>query len=216
MSNITNGWTFEILDTDEERLDSFHQSLNYNKAANPCHTNSTKHVPQQVAALKSENAKTLAEKADWLYFKDQYKEAEVYYKQAIQAYGKNVEAALECSYNLAQIYEKQARLKEAEVLYKEIYYITRNIEAKARLNDLALSKLADIYGKLGRQGEAEALYMKIISKTSESMLYEEIQLVENCLNNFLEICTNSSRILTAFDIQKKLAKVKTQQFGYAL
>jgi len=209
MDSLKSGWTFEIVETEDEF--DYQQSFNQN----PYVTESLSYVPKQVAEIRSESAINLEKKANELFYRMKYDEAELVYKHAIEAYGENNDDALECSYNLAKIYQEQSRNQEAEQLFEQIYIRVRNLSNRQSLCQLVVNKLATIYDESGRQADAEYMLMRAVF-ISESSVNQDIQYVENCMNHLLKIYSTTSDSGKAFELRKKLSNLKRQHFGYAI
>jgi len=212
MHNFKNGWAFEIIETEEDSVDTYKQFF-YQSSYK---TESLSHVPSHVATIKSENAKKLESKAYTLYYQNNYAEAEKLYKQVIEAYGQNNSESLECAYILANIYEKQCKYKEAEELYEQTYKRVKDLNDKQSLCQLIVDRLATLYEKFGKTEEAESLLMKVIFYNSDASLYQDVQYVENCIKHLLNVYSKTCEFAKEFELKKRLSALKSHHFGYSI
>lgn len=228
MDEIKKEWAFEIMETSEWRLSSS-QILAKDSNLSNCLNN----VPEQVVNLKKDNVNSvnnqkqepalsreeindLIKKADWLYFDEKYDEAEKLYLQIIEACSHDKQWSVESCYNLARIYFKEGRIDEAEELYKDTYLIVKNMKDKESLCQQIMNNLAMIYQNSGRYEEAETLFIIAITKNSNTELYKDIQIVENCLNGLIENYKNTNKFIKERVLKDKLLRFKSDKFGYAI
>jgi len=147
----------------------------------------------------------------------QYKSAEPHLQAAMALFlrelGEGDIETLKCMNDLAMLYQRENRLKEAEAL------CLRTIDIKQRVlgeDDQrtwnSLNTLANLYAKQRRHDEAEALYRHVLELRKRT-LSEDHTLVLTSLNNLAALCCIQGRFEEAEPILKEALDLEVQSLG---